>query len=227
MDQRSVGRRLFFAIIVQLVALTAPIPCNGALIWDSLQSKQTIWSGDKEAAATFRCTNSGTSPIAIISVQTSCNCITTVVSEKSIAPGQSGEIKAILEIGERTGQVVKLITVTTDDRASKSTTLLLQVDIKQFIVCTPQFVYWKAGESKLPKQVDVVNSTEMTMASMTAVSADKRLTTRMEQIIPGKQFRLWITPSSTSASFVAAVSCQPTIDGSHPPPSIVFAAVVK
>lgn len=58
--------------------------------------------------------NSGTQPLTIINVKSSCSCLTAEASKEPLMPGKSGTIKVKYDI-KRQGPISKTITLVTDE----------------------------------------------------------------------------------------------------------------
>jgi hypothetical protein len=203
------------------------ISCRGALEWENLQVRESAWAGDEKAVAVYRFRNSGVSPITISFIHTSCGCTTVDLAKKTYAAGETGELTATLDIGDRVGEQAKLIMVSTNDNPTKPTTLVFDVVIQQFITCTPRFVYWRIGEPNAPKLVEIVAASSKIVEAVEADSNDPKIAAKVEPLVPGKKYRLWLTPSSTTMPTSAIVTCKAQIDGTRPPSAIIYASVVK
>src|SRR5438045_9607167 len=81
--------------------------------------------GDKTAVAHFKYQNTGTTPVHFKSVKASCGCTTTQSQKEVVNPGEKGEIIATFNIGDRTGQQMKKVTVQTDDPDPTEATTIL------------------------------------------------------------------------------------------------------
>jgi hypothetical protein len=64
----------------------------------------------------FKLTNTGTAPLKIFSVEESCGCTSTLLSEEVLEPGQSGELKVNFKSGSMVGPFRKKVTVFTNAR---------------------------------------------------------------------------------------------------------------
>ena len=70
----------------------------------------------------FQISNTGTLPLEIYSVEASCGCTSTLLSERTLEPGQSGELKVGFHSGSMEGPFRKKVTISTN--APDSTTVL-------------------------------------------------------------------------------------------------------
>lgn len=78
---------------------------------------------------TFQFQNTGTQPLVIKDVKTSCGCTAAVISEKNIQPGKSGSIKVDFDTSNRQGKTSKIITVVSNDtnEPNKLITILAEI----------------------------------------------------------------------------------------------------
>src|SRR2546422_9110468 len=128
--------------------------------------------GDKTAVAHFKYQNTGTTPVHFKSVKASCGCTTTQSQKEVVNPGEKGEIIATFNIGDRTGQQMKTVTVQTDDPvpAQATTVLTLKANIPQSLEIKPAVVYWASGEEPKPKKVTIKASKEFPAKNITVKS---------------------------------------------------------
>src|SRR6202043_1968537 len=113
--------------------------------------------GDKTAVAHFKYQNTGTTPVHFKSVKASCGCTATQSQKEVVNPGEKGEIVATFNIGDRTGQQVKTVSVQTDDPNPTQANTLLK--IKATITAAPEinpaFFYWQRVQHPKPKKISV------------------------------------------------------------------------
>src|SRR5437868_9272107 len=109
--------------------------------------------GDKTAVAHFKYQNTGTTPVHFKSVKASCGCTTTQSQKEAVNPGEKGEIVATFNIGDRTGQQVKTVTVQTDDPNPSQATIVLTLKamMAQAMEFKPALVNWQSGKEPKPK----------------------------------------------------------------------------
>jgi len=156
--------------------------------------------GDKAAVAHFKYQNTGTTPVRFKSVKASCGCTTTQSQKEIVNPGEKGEIVATFNIGGRTGQQVKAVTVQTDDpNPSQATTVLtLKATIAQALEIKPTFVYWQSGEEPKPKKISVKASKDFPAKNITVKSNSPVFESKVE---PGRASGEWtieVMPKETS-----------------------------
>jgi len=166
--------------------------------------------GDKTAVAHFKYQNTGTTPVRFKSVKASCGCTTTQSQKEVVSPGEKGEIVATFNIGDRTGQQMKTVTVQTDDpNPTQATTVLtLKANIAQALEIKPSFVYWQSGEEPKPKKISIKASKDFPAKDITVKSNSPNFESKVE---PGKTSGEWtieVTPKDTSHPMGTALVVQ-------------------
>jgi hypothetical protein len=166
--------------------------------------------GDKTAVAHFKYQNTGTTPVHFKSVKASCGCTTTQSQKEVVNPGEKGEVVATFNIGDRTGEQMKTVTVQTDDpNPSQATTVLtLKATIVQAMEVKPAFVYWQSGEEPKPKKISVKAAKDFPAKNITVKSNSPNFESKVE---PGRTSGEWtieVMPKDTSHPMGTALVVQ-------------------
>src|SRR5437763_3864821 len=155
---------------------------------------------DKTAVAHFKYRNTGTTPVHFKSVKASCGCTTTQSQKEIVNPGERGEIVATFNIGDRTGQQMKTVSVQTDDpNPSQATTVLtLKATIPQALEIKPTFVYWQSGEEPKPKKISIKASKDFPAKNITVKSNSPNFESKVESGRSSGEWTIEVTPKDTS-----------------------------
>jgi hypothetical protein len=156
--------------------------------------------GDKTAVAHFKYQNTGTTPVHFKSVKASCGCTTTQSQKEVVNPGEKGEIIATFNIGDRTGQQLKTVTVQTDDpNPTQATTILtLKATIPQSLEIKPTFVYWQSGEEPKPKKISIKAAKDFPAKDITVKSNSQNFESKVEPGSSSGEWTIEVTPKETS-----------------------------
>lgn len=79
----------------------------------------------------FKFSNAGTDTLVITNVRASCGCTAALVSERVLAPGKSGEIKAVFDSHGRPGKNSKTIAVISNDTNRQQVILRFTVMVEE------------------------------------------------------------------------------------------------
>src|SRR5713101_1491251 len=166
--------------------------------------------GDKTAVAHFKYQNTGATPVHFKSVKASCGCTTTQSQKEVVNPGEKGEIIATFNIGDRTGQQMKTVTVQTDDpNPTQATTILtLKATIPQALEIKPAFVYWQSGEEPKPKKISIKASKDFPAKNITVKSNSQVFESKVEQGSAPGEWIIEVTPKDTSHPMGTALLIQ-------------------
>ncbi|MBC2592651.1 DUF1573 domain-containing protein [Ruficoccus amylovorans] len=111
--------------------------------------------GEEEVTGIFRFTNTGNDPVAIMRVRSSCGCTVPALDQDVYAPGESGELKAILTVGERAGPQRVVLTVNTDSPGHPTTRLIFQTNIPEVVKLRPRVQVWRQGSARDWREVSI------------------------------------------------------------------------
>lgn len=178
---------------------------HAELAWEKTEIELHPPLGAPNAVATFKYSNKGDKPLHINAARPSCGCTVASLKKNDVAPGESGEITATFNIGDRTGTQVKTITVDTDDPKQPSTVLTLKAVIAQALELRPSFVYWESGEAPKPKTIVAVAGKDVPVKNISVTSSSPSFTTKVS---PGKEpgeFKIEVQPQNTNSASAATL----------------------
>lgn len=122
----------------------------------------------------FKFENQGKIDLEISKVKSSCGCTATILKNKIIPPGKTGEIKTTFNSGSYKGKVTKSITVKSNDPKSPNYTLTISGEIAEIISTSPRRINFGS--------VYVGEKTDMTVT----VTSDSNF--RIKKITPSRPF---------------------------------------
>jgi hypothetical protein len=184
------------------------ISARADLKWDQSTIELHPTAADKQAIGHFKYQNTGKTPVRFKSVHASCGCTTAQTQKDEVPPGQSGEITATFNIGDRTGTQVKTVTVETDEPTNSKTILTLRTIIPQQLEISPNFVFWQQGEKPAPKTITVKAGKEFTVKHLKVTSSSPEFQTKIEEKGNG-EFKVDVQPKDTNQIAASTLSIQP------------------
>jgi hypothetical protein len=173
--------------VVSLLVLLASLPAIAApkLVVATPQVDLGAMTAGETAEAEFSLTNTGTEPLQITEVATTCGCTTTSYP-RELKPGETGSLRAKLASNALwTGRIEKPITVRSNDPEQPALSLRLVAQMRplfQFLPGNPVIVSYKRGEPI--RQIVTVVSTVDPPIQVVGL-ADATAGTRAE-IVPGE-----------------------------------------
>ncbi len=108
---------------------------------------------EHSAAGVFRFENTGSEPVTIRKVHTTCGCTTAKLAKMTYRPGERGELATVFKYGFARGPLRKLLSVETED----GTTIPLEIHVRVEapVTATPTLVFWRTSEAAKPKTVTI------------------------------------------------------------------------
>ncbi len=114
-----------------------PVGAAGVLKFDEESfAFGDIWD-HKKVSHEFTFTNTGTEPLKITDVKTSCGCTVPSLSKTEYAPGESGKITVIFNPENRTGPQHKVVTVTTDSKLTPTVKIAFTAKVSKVLEVKP------------------------------------------------------------------------------------------
>lgn len=152
----------------------------------------------------FEFTNSGTKPVALVDLQTNCDCLDVSADRPTYAPGAHGVLKARFTIGDRAGLYERVILVVTDESPTP-VRLKVRIEVPETATATPRSVQWTLNEPLAAKPVELIAAPGLAIDFAEAQPTNDAFTVRLETLEPGRRYRLHLTPRSTAAPASAAI----------------------
>jgi hypothetical protein len=166
----------------------------GQLTWETTQQTFNSKQHDDFVIAKYKFTNTGTQPIKIENVRTSCGCTTAVLKKTEYAPGESGEIESRFTFSGRTGRQEKAIMVQTSDKPNDPTILQLHVYIQESVKIEPQAVLWRIGDQPNPKSIHIEVANDAPAKVVSVTPDNSAWTVKVTELKPGKEYDVEVTP---------------------------------
>lgn len=195
-------------IIASLLSVVLCVGAYADLKWDQTTIELHPTPNDKQAIGHFKYQNTGSTPVRFKSVHASCGCTTAQTQKDEVPPGQTGEITATFNIGDRTGTQVKTVTVETDDPKNASTVLTLKTIIPQQLEINPTFVFWNQGEKPNAKSITVHAGKEFNVKHIKVTSSTPDFQAKVEEKGNG-EFKVDVQPQDTSKLVASTLTIQP------------------
>jgi len=196
-----------FLILALTVGLT--LNARAQLKFDETTIELHPTVSDQNAVAHFKYKNTGSKPIHINSVNTSCGCTVATLKSNDVPAGDSGEITATLNFGGHTGMLNKTVTVTTDDTNQPQTILTLRAKIPMLLQIQPIFVWWKQDEEAKPKTITVTADADAPVKKINVVSSDPEIATKVEAGSGPKEWKIDVSPKDMKKLHNATLTITP------------------
>jgi hypothetical protein len=154
--------------------LTAGDFARTRIRWEFRFRELEAGPADETQTAEFPFSNEGTQPITLTSITTSCGCTTAALDKTVFRPGERGTIRTVFTKGDRTGEQLERVTITTDEPGKPSVKLELRITISDPLTIKPRLLIWKSSEPPSLKTVplEVRPGQEIDILGIDSVPAD-------------------------------------------------------
>lgn len=167
-----------------------------SLEWKTTQIEVDAGVEDQSAKAVYEFKNTGTAPVSIKSIQTSCGCTNASDARGIYQPGQSGKIEVEFKFQGRKGLQQKTIIVEMPDQEPGMQVLTFRVQIPNDIALSKEALVWEKGVAPEAQSISVTLLNPR--SKLTAVSStNANFEAKFEELEPGKIFRVNVKPVAT------------------------------
>lgn len=174
-----------------------------------------ITSGAK-VTHSFEFSNTGSSTLEITKVNTSCGCTTAGEWDRVLEPGQKGAIPIEFNSGSFSGNIMKTVTVLSNDPERSTVVLQIKGNIWTPIEITPRSVVFQydsgspTGETKVIK---IRNNLDTPLVLSAPEWKQEAFKVELEELKPGKEFALNITtlPPVGTGTISAPITLKTTL----------------
>ena len=197
--------RVFLSLFVLFLGCLRTV--RGELTWAQKTADLAADAGTEVLEARFKFTNTGSTPVDIRQVESSCGCTTAELTQRHYEPSASGEIVARYTVGGHMGLQKKTLAVSSSDRPD-TTTLTLVVHIPEIAHLEPAFVTWAHGETNKPKLITLEMLQNIALKDITVQSSNSEITAELRPLVAARRYQLVVTPSQTSQFLHAILTIQ-------------------
>ncbi|MBI2511088.1 MAG: DUF1573 domain-containing protein [Opitutae bacterium] len=196
--------RLCFTVAAIAVVALVTAPANAALTWASTNFSGETKPLQKTLLIAYAFKNTGDKPVAILDVQTNCDCTAAATDKKVYQPGEAGTLNAQFTVGDRGGAYQRAITVLTDDGAAPQR-LTLQIEVPELATVTPRVRDWAVGAAADEQTVDVLVHDAIRVNFAEVFVSAVGFAARVEPLEAGRRYRVFVKPVSTAEATSAAI----------------------
>ena len=195
------------------------------LTWEKTEQFFDATSEQGSLVAKYKFANTGSKPIRIQSVLTSCGCTTAALAKREYAPGESGEIDANFAFFGHTGRQDKRIMVSTSDAPGQPIVLKLHVNIQERVSVVPQVVLWRVGEQPGPKAIRIAITGDTAVKILSVTSDNPAIKVKLREVVPGKEYEAQVTPESAAEQAYATLFIRTDYPPDNPQTRYAYARI--
>jgi len=174
---------LFLLAPVSALAVAAPQLTTDEPLFDF----GTVMKGEK-VEHTFVFRNSGTAPLLIDRVKSSCSCTASLVSEKEIPVGGSGSVQAVFDSSRFRGRIHKTLYLYSNDPQRPSVEFQLQGEVVLPLQATPSSLGFGViaigAQAQLPVLLKNVGLAPLRIVTVRSTNPDVQVDWNQEAELP-------------------------------------------
>lgn len=166
----------------------------------------------QQVVTEFSFTNETGEQVSIVRWDGSCDCTRAQVKGGKLQyePGESGVLRATLDLGTFSGEIEKVIQLWLDGDPPNqpSVMLTMQVKIPVLVEVEPKTVRWEIGDEAEPKSIRIHMNHDEPIRVLSAQSNNPDFPAELKTIEEGSDYEVVITPATTTKPGIAVVHLQ-------------------
>lgn len=177
--------------------LAGPLAAAGLAFKAPVQDLH-VTSEARSATVDFEFTNRSDQPVEITKYDPNCSCMSVSVRDAKMvyAPGESGLIRAVFDLGNLAGAVEKSVAIYVDkDPLGKPSVILTtRIHIPVVVAVEPKAVTWELGSNPEPRRIRItMNGTKPIRVTGVTCSSES-FKQELKTLEEGKSYELVVTP---------------------------------
>jgi hypothetical protein len=209
------------------VVVLATFSARAGLVFEREVASEAAAPSEETHESTFHFKNTGTKPVTISEVQSTCGCLGASTDKMVYQPGDSGTLSATIKLGTFEGEVIKSIYLISDDDQEPKRQLQMKITIPKLMEVSPEVTTWAVGEDPKPKKLSIKVLRDEPIV-VTAVSSTRdNFTVELVELEQGRVYEVIMTPKTTAEPTLGAVKIETDCELSRYRNRLAFFNVVR
>lgn len=153
--------------------------------------------------------NTSGKDVTVAKYDAACSCMSVRIKGGKLryAPGESGVIRAVFDMGNFSGTVDKAVRIwlENDPESTPSIELTARIDIPVLVDIEPKSLRWEVGEAAEPKVITVKMNHGEPIHLLSVSSANETFAVDHRAIEKGRHYEVTVTPSDTETPGLAVI----------------------
>lgn len=201
--------------ILAWLCLVAPLTAAG-LEFKSTTRDVRVGADVRNTTVDFEFTNRSDKPVEITKYDPSCSCMSVSVKDAKLtyAPGESGLIRAVFDLGNLSGTVEKTLTiyVDKDPLGNPSIVLTTRIHIPVVVAVEPKAVTWEIGAAPEPRSIRITMNHDKPVRVTGVTCSSESFKRELKTLEDGKSYELVVTPVQMGAPGMAILRIETDCD---------------
>jgi hypothetical protein len=196
-------RVLFIGVVLAIAAVTAVAQPKIEAVGGTTMDMGSVYAGESvQKLATIR--NTGTDTLRIADVKAQCGCTATLMSEKILAPNDTGTLSITFNTAGQNGHRTKQVYVMSNDPLNPKLTITFSADVMSVLEINPKVLTLDKArvDSAYSRTITIANPSQTEAVNILSVKGDIpdiKTTLMKNKLAPGEetQLQVTITPSKS------------------------------
>ncbi|MEP4078276.1 DUF1573 domain-containing protein [Haloferula sp.] len=199
------------ALLLMCIGLVLP-GFGGELTFEKKLETVEVPLDGRKVTADFKFENKSDEEVRIAKYNATCSCMTVQVKggKLSYAPGESGVIRGVFDMGNFSGTVDKAVQIWVDDDSEgmPSITLTARIHIPVLVEVEPKTLRWDVGGNTDSQVLTISMKHDEPIKVTSATSVNPHFELELKTIEEGAKYELVVTPTDTETQRIGLISIE-------------------
>ena len=163
---------------------------------------------DETVSTTFVFYNKGTTPVRVLSLDSSCSCLSADLDKAIYQPGEKGTGRAEFRVSSFVGRHEKSLHVKTDDPNQADWVIPFVLDVPAVVDIQPKTLQWWVGDPANAKTLRVTMTGEQPIKIESLSATREKVEFSFKEITPGREYEVTVRPTTTEEVMLGALNIQ-------------------
>lgn len=192
--------------MINITILGVLLMCSGAVFGAHLEFANPtreiqVKSAEKKVVVDFEFVNRTQREVKVMKYDAACSCMAISISggKLTYAPGESGVVRAIYEVGTAVGSIDKVVALWLDGDAAEAPSVMLKMKflIPAVVKLEPKSLHWDEGGEAVTRVIRVVMNEEQPLHLVKVESTSSLFECSWKMIEDGKVYEVSVKPTHT------------------------------
>lgn len=195
---------------------------SGDLVFEPAFQAVKAETGQTIVEVAFAVRNTGTAPVSIDRLESTCLCLLVEIDRNPVEPGGEATIRGVFDTEKLMGKSERRITVATS-QASRPVFLTTRIDTEPIYTIDTPLTVWAVGSAPEPRIVEFRVVREAPVRVLDARSQRPEVSCEILVVEEGRAYDLKLVPESTEAPLLGVVRLETDCEiESHARPLLYF-----
>lgn len=211
-----------------LVFFSSCLVAQAELQWEQKTISIQVHPVQVEERVTFHFTNAGTNAVDILSLKSTCGCLTPSMSTNRFEAGEAGTVDVVFNLRDKIGPQRKGVAVRSSDNPKQPVILYVETNIREAYTLSSKRLEWSLSGDRTLQTCRLLNQLAEPVHLVSATSSSESFNIDLKPVREGFEYEVQVSPKESAMPSLTVITvqteCPPELTESR---AYTFTAVLR